>query len=123
MGVQGHKPGYDAAYYRRNRDKRLQQVKDWAASNPEKRLNAHLRRYFGITKADYDVMVEAQGGRCAICSEPPENRRLFVDHDHETMKVRSLLCLTCNGMLGYGKDDPDILRRGAEYLEKHGKVR
>ncbi|WP_380568575.1 endonuclease VII domain-containing protein [Streptacidiphilus jeojiensis] len=51
---------------------------------------------------------------CAICLTPgPEH----VDHDHKTGRVRAILCFNCNGGLGQFKDRPDLLRRGADYLE------
>jgi hypothetical protein len=77
----------------------------WYAANPEK-IREHqrryeLKRYFGITPEEYTEMEEAQGGLCFICRLPPlEGRCLDVDHDHETMKVRALLCSVCNRHLG-----------------------
>lgn len=65
-----------------------------------------LLRRFGITAVDYDRMLAEQDGGCALCSRPPGARRLHVDHDHVTGKVRGLLCLPCNGALHY-------LERGA----------
>ncbi len=84
-----------------------------------------LIRTYGITLADYESMLVGQGGVCAICKLPPKglrtcNKSLQVDHDHKTGKVRQLLCTNCN--LGVGKfmDQPELLRKAAEYLEKHG---
>lgn len=46
--------------------------------------------------AEYEYRLKAQGGVCAICSKPPKRRRLCVDHNHRTGKVRGLLCDLCN---------------------------
>lgn len=77
-------------------------------------------RGLGISEDDYYVMLERQGGRCAICDgEPNGNRsRLHVDHDHLTNEFRGLLCTNCNPGLGYFKDRPDLLRAAADYLER-----
>jgi len=55
-----------------------------------------LKRRYGITPEQYEMMLERQGGGCAICHRPPKHRRLDVDHDHATKVVRGLLCFTCN---------------------------
>jgi hypothetical protein len=47
----------------------------------------------------YDRLLGEQGGVCAICGNPPKTRRLHIDHDHKTGKVRGLLCHRCNGNL------------------------
>lgn len=58
-------------------------------------------RQYGITTAQYAMLLEVQGGVCAICRTNPENgKSLGVDHCHETGKVRALLCVTCNVHLG-----------------------
>lgn len=59
-------------------------------NNPSKARAWHLRTEYGITVQDYDLMLELQKGRCAICGE--ECSLLHVDHDHVTGKVRGLLC-------------------------------
>lgn len=75
------------------------------------RRNAALRRKYGITHADFEAMAAAQDGKCAICGKVPEMRRsntqtgrtwtaLVVDHCHTTDRVRGLLCLPCNTVLG-----------------------
>ena len=61
-------------------------------------------------------MLAAQGGLCAICMTAPANH---VDHDHASGAVRALLCFNCNGGLGQFKDDPDVLRAAADYVEFH----
>lgn len=47
------------------------------------------------------------------------HEKLCVDHDHETGKVRKLLCHNCNRALGLLRDDPALLRKSAEYIEQH----
>lgn len=45
----------------------------------------------------YDEMLAAQGGHCALCPRRPKpTRRLDMDHNHQTMKIRGLLCVPCN---------------------------
>lgn len=79
-----------------------------------------LKRKYGLTEAGYVAMLEAQGYGCAICDAPAEGeryQRLNVDHDHTTGRVRGLLCLNCNHMIGKAGDSPERLRRGISYLE------
>ena len=69
----------------------------------------------------YFVQFEAQGGGCAICGYPPKpgGRCLSIDHDHLTEAVRGLLCQKCNRMLGWARDNSDLLLTGSYYLA-HG---
>lgn len=84
----------------------------------EGRYRRRLMAAYGITHDDYLRMYAEQEGRCAICSVPFENlpTRPHVDHDHETGRVRGLLCFNCNGGLGQFKDDPTLLVKAADYL-------
>jgi Autographiviridae endonuclease VII len=54
------------------------------------------RRFVAEQRSRYDELAARQGGVCAICGRPPKTRRLDIDHDHETMRVRGLLCHRCN---------------------------
>jgi hypothetical protein len=73
-----------------------------------------------VWQSEIDKHASQQGGTCPICELPPiEGKRLYVDHDHWTNKVRGLLCHTCNLMLGYADDDIVSLRRAISYLEKY----
>lgn len=80
----------------------------------------------GLSLADYQVLSDAQSGLCAACGQPETKvhrngtvLRLAVDHDHETGRVRGLLCSRCNYSLGYARDDPDTLRALIAYLDAH----
>jgi Recombination endonuclease VII len=56
-------------------------------------------KQLGVSDNEYARLLEAQGGGCAICGAKPKTRRLHVDHDHKTGKVRGLLCHRCNRAL------------------------
>ena len=80
-----------------------------------------MRAHFGISAEEYQERLEKQGGTCAICNATAGNKegdRLAVDHDHETGEVRGLLCAACNRGVGYFQDDPMLLKRAADYLNK-----
>lgn len=106
-------------WYQSNRHKSTGYSRKWQKANPEKVLDMHLQREFGISIEDYRALFAEQSGVCAICQGPgkPE-KRLSVDHNHNTGKIRGLLCDSCNHSLGLLKESPEVLRRAAEYLEK-----
>lgn len=87
------------------------------APPPGGRRGQLLRRY-KLTVAEYEAMLVAQGGTCAICDKPPRGRAksLSVDHDHKTGRVRGLLCLTCNSAIGFLRDDANAALRASIYL-------
>jgi hypothetical protein len=80
-----------------------------------------MRQRYGITGVEYDSMLAAQNGRCAICRSLPGRRRLHVDHCHKTGAVRGLLCVNCNHLCGVAFDDVKLLRKAVEYLTKSGR--
>jgi hypothetical protein len=98
---------------------------EWRRNNPERRKaisrRYHLDSTYGLSTAEYDAMLAAQGGGCAICHRPePMGRgRFHVDHCHETGRVRALLCDPCNRGIGLLRDNPEVLRAAAAYLELH----
>ena len=80
----------------------------------------NLKRMFGISLEDYDLKLEQQKNVCAICGGLCKSgKRLAVDHDHKTGKIRDLLCGNCNGGLGKFQDNPELLIKAADYLRKH----
>jgi hypothetical protein len=108
-------------------------LRDWELANPEKRIYSSLRskvKKFGISVEDYFDMRNAQNNLCAICLQPETiavprrsyTKSLAVDHNHDTGKVRGLLCNGCNAGIGYFRDNPESLCRAAEYLTAHSDL-
>lgn len=81
---------------------------------------AHASRtkaVFGIDAAEYERILAVQGGRCAICQQKPNTKRLAVDHDHDTGAVRGLLCSRDNhDLLGAAHDSIEYLLAAVNYL-------
>lgn len=117
-------------HYYDNKEKYNARAKQWKLDHPEEAREINRRNQlwerFGINAAQYDTMLAAQGGRCAICREfTPEHHRvkhLSVDHDHATGEVRELLCGACNAGLGGFRDRIDLLGNAIVYIRKHSKV-
>lgn len=93
---------------------------------PEKRdrtINTNLKKRFGISLQYYDDLFEKQNGLCAICNGPStDNKRLHIDHDHTTGKLRELLCARCNLGIGHFNDQIDVLAKAIQYLIKHKEI-
>lgn len=116
--------------------KDCKQAKQRADYTYEKGRRGILWAKYRMTLEDYDRMLEAQDGKCLICGRkdlgfrgpqgayrkdgtPPENKApLCVDHDHETGRVRGLLCTRCNAAVGNVQESPDIALKLHDYLVK-----
>ena len=103
--------------------------KHWK-ENPDKYKDYLLQRNFGLSLAEYREILETQNNACAICGKKngsdlhsgTRTKQLSVDHDHKNGIVRGLLCNDCNRAIGQLQDDPRLLRKAAEYLEKHQQI-
>lgn len=87
------------------------------------RNNTRLKYRFGITASDYQNILLAQNGVCAICGkkETAKGQQLLgVDHNHKTKKVRGLLCHKCNVILGLCHENIDTLTSAIAYLRREG---
>ncbi len=91
--------------------------REWRKRNPERWAQLMRRHHYGIEEPEFQALLTAQGGRCAICREQFA-KTPSVDHDHVTKRIRGLLCRNCNCGIGLLKDSPLVLRAAAEYLEK-----
>lgn len=97
----------------------------WRTANKERlriaRLKRQLKKLYGISYEDYQEMLLAQNGCCALCLRPESSftKGLGVDHDHASGAVRKLLCTPCNTALGALQDDPQLLRTAAVYIESY----
>jgi len=93
--------------------------------NPTKRYWDNLKYKFGIENSQewYEKQKQKQNDKCAICNGPTERKHFCVDHNHSTNQIRGLLCSWCNRMIGYAKDDPDLLIKASEYLKQYQETR
>jgi len=108
------------AWAEANPERRAASNKAWREAHPEHSRVKWLRSAYGISQADYAEMLEAQEHGCAICgkTKAEEGMRLSVDHDHDTGKVRGLLCGSCNRAIGLLRHDPELLRSATVYLDQ-----
>lgn len=100
---------YDARYHREAR-----------AKDPLYARRRALWHNYKVTLDDYNALLTAQGGHCAMCPSLPETQYhgvLHVDHDHDTGRVRGLLCHHCNTAIGLLREDAAAAVRMAEYLK------
>jgi len=89
----------------------------------EKGQESQQRRH-GLTAQEFQVLLQKQNGRCAICGVREGHRsvrgrvcQLAVDHDHRTGLIRGLLCNSCNRGLGRFKDSVALIEAAARYLK------
>lgn len=92
----------------------------WQRSERGKRSyrQTYLKAKYGLTIEEFQSMVAAQNGRCAICG--CDDRQLVIDHNHSSGAVRGLLCNLCNQGLGALQDSEPVLKAALLYLQRHG---
>lgn len=120
-----HFAEYRKAYWDQNRERLLehQRVKGrerYKAKKPqyqERNRKARFKNY-GLDQHEYQDILDAQGGGCAICTASPRVRTMAIDHDHQTGKVRGILCRQCNTALGLLGDNPERIMEAADYLTR-----
>ncbi len=114
-------------YTKNNKAKISIKKKEYHKENKKSAKEYDLKKNFGITLDDYNLMYENQKGLCAICNKPETVKQNFseamkmlaVDHCHKTGKIRALLCSKHNMALGLFMDDIDLLESALNYLKKH----
>ena len=120
--------------YQANRDAYIKKAQEWKRKNPERHRESerrrrrrrdsrqirierdqYLRRAYGLTLEEFDFLIAAQAGECAICAKV-DGERLHVDHDHATGRVRGLLCGNCNRAMGLFHEDARRFEAAGSYL-------
>ena len=87
-------------------------------------IESHFRRKFGLTIAERDEMLAAQGGSCLICmTTTPKGKGWCVDHDHKTGRIRGILCAHCNVFIGFCRECVFVLERAITYIEANDASR
>lgn len=108
--------------YRQSPEIEKQKQKEYYSKNKHVFKGYSLKALYGLNQTQFNAMRSSQNYSCKICKthENNLNRGLFVDHCHETGKIRGLLCQSCNTMLGNAKDSILVLQAGIDYLSgKH----
>lgn len=84
--------------------------------NKDKGKEYALKHKYGITLEQHKQMYAEQDGCCAICGILVQYSKIHTDHDHQTNKIRGLLCHGCNIALGMVKEDIVVLEKMKQYL-------
>jgi len=119
----------DAAEHRKEHpDRHAQAKRDWEEKNHElheKQLLRSKARVLGLDPKMIVTHFESHHGLCDLCGQPPTGvkkngrpRVLAIDHCHTSGEFRGLLCTACNLGLGMFRDDPDLMRRAADYVTR-----
>lgn len=110
-------------YAAEHRERHRKNWKRWYRDHKNKVRDNNLVRCYGITLVQYNKMVREQDGKCAICGTHQLKlaKTLGVDHNHNTSKVRGLLCAECNSGIGKFKDSVKLLRCAIQYLKRFEK--
>lgn len=107
--------------YKEQYRKSLPPLKEVDPERYERNRLQHKLNGYGISLAEYEILIAENGYNCAICKGRGKSKEsLHIDHNHNTGKVRGLLCKRCNTALGYFDDNPDSLNSAAEYLRQRG---
>jgi len=109
-------------YYYENRQDEIQKRGEFRKNNVDMHRGHKYMQLYGITLEQFEEMRISQNCSCAICGKHEsqnKNKKLFVDHNHNTGKVRELLCHGCNTGIGLMQDDVDLLQKALDYLIKH----
>lgn len=121
---------YFQDWYQRHRTEVIAASARWQAANPARKSECNKAWYeskgkalrceqkYGITLEQKAEILAAQGGVCGVCKTADARRGPWVvEHDHATLKVRSVSHRNCNSLLGYAEDGVELLRLAIEYLE------
>lgn len=133
---------YNIEYNRRLREKKRDEInaynRIWCQNHPEsckrwrtnyyqnnkqkeknRSRNKHLISKYNITLEHFTNLLKLHNNKCSICNiEFSEKIYPCIDHNHETGKIRGILCSKCNTALGFFKDSRDLLKKAVGYLNK-----
>ena len=110
---------YQIRWVKKNREKVDVYHQNYKNKHSDRLKSKDLKRRLGITLDDKNRMIEKQNSRCYVCDKKLEFSQCCVDHDHNTGKIRKILCTNCNKGLGIFKDDVKLLEKLVLYLKEH----
>ena len=93
----------------------------YRAENKKRILFKNRLGRYGISAEEFETLWDKQNGACAVCGTSFNDNEYRIDHDHDTGKVRGLLCVSCNAGIGLLKDSPKVLLNAVKYLHGNDK--
>lgn len=113
-----------AVYRKENRPAYNSYMREYNGKTaPYVRYLAEILRRYGCTQDQYEGLLKAQDHTCALCpakhNDKKRKGRLYVDHCHDSLKIRGLLCHSCNCALGLFKDDTRVLMEAVAYITRN----
>ena len=115
-GLQSHCRKCARAWHNERPDYVRAKNAEYKAKNPTYQTDRNRYVKYGLTRADIDEIIKAQGGKCAGCLRDVSNIKWCVDHCHKSGRVRGVLCDDCNLSIGRLRDEVATLYRLAAYL-------
>ena len=108
--------------YFSNHDDSLKKSRAYRENNKSLLRVRELETNYGVEEIEIVSLMDSQRGCCAICGNslvsPYSKKSFSVDHDHNTGRVRGLLCFPCNTSLGSLKESIDILESMIRYIKR-----
>ena len=114
--------GKQKEYQVKNRVRIAEQNKAYRETRKHTRSAKLREKLYGLTEEAFSSMIIEQDFCCPVCErqlDPKGYRTVHVDHDHESGKVRGILCSNCNVGIGHPREDPAIMLRAIAYLNHH----
>jgi len=110
---------YQKQWRETHKEYRREWFKKHRGKYKERQKNYTLMRKYGISSDEYNNFFMSQNGCCKICNRHQSEfkRRLAVDHDHKTSKVRGLLCHHCNAAIGHFFENPRTMENAITYIK------
>ena len=106
-----------AKEWKRTPKGKLSQRLSWQRRDKKRFKQIQIKSRYGLSEEQQKTLMQKES--CELCGRAFSGREPCIDHDHANGMIRGLLCMRCNTMLGYAKDDPGVLRKAADYLESH----
>lgn len=106
------------------KNKASERAAKWNKENKERRKiiiqKDNYKKRYGLTVEMKQALVDNQKGKCAICeNDLKDTHDVCVDHNHETGKIRAILCRRCNLGIGHLQDSIVVVKSALKYLEKY----
>ena len=107
---------YDKLRYSKNRESIKAKAKQWRKENWEHWRMVRFTKHYNISKEYYWELRKIENCQCCGDHKSKFKKGLFIDHNHDTGKVRGLICCHCNSVAGFSRDNKERLKLVGQYL-------